>query len=65
MVLVGLKDPPFEPLERTDLKHVSLKTMLTLALALAKQVGDIHWELQHPIVRHRANMRKENIRLFA
>lgn len=47
VVLVGLKDPPYEPLERTDLKHEPLKTTLSLALALAKQVRDIHVLLVH------------------
>ena len=48
VVLEGLKGPPFEPLERADLKHVSLKTVLSLALASAKQLNDIHTLSVHP-----------------
>lgn len=40
VVLEGLKGPPFEPLDWVDLKHVSLKTVLWLALASAKRVSD-------------------------
>lgn len=31
--LYGLSNPPFEPLEGVDLKHLSLKTVLLLVLA--------------------------------
>ena len=48
VVLEGLKGPPFEPLEGADLKHVSLKTVLLLALASAKRVSDIHVLSVHP-----------------
>ena len=33
--------PPFEPLETVDIKFVSLKTALLLALTSAKRVGDM------------------------
>ncbi len=42
VVLEGLKGPPFEPLLGASLKHLSLKTVLLLALASAKRVSDIH-----------------------
>ena len=48
VVLKGLKGPPFELLEGADLKHVSLKTVLLLALASAKRVSDIHAYSVHP-----------------
>lgn len=48
VVLEGLKGPPFEPLQGADLKFVSLKTMLLLALALANRVSDIHVLSVHP-----------------
>ena len=41
VVLDGLKGLPLEPLEETELKHLSLKTVLLLALASAKRVSDI------------------------
>ncbi len=40
-VLRALKGPPFEPLQSTDLRSLSLKTALLLALASVKQVGDL------------------------
>lgn len=42
VVLEGLKGPPFEPLLGADLRFVSLKAGLLLALASAKCVSDIH-----------------------
>ncbi|XP_059199216.1 uncharacterized protein LOC131979287 [Centropristis striata] len=48
VVLEGLRGPPFEPLEGADLKHVSLKAVLLLALASAKRVSDIHALSVHP-----------------
>ena len=41
MVLRALTGPPFEPLETVDIKFVSLKTALLLALTSAKRVGDM------------------------
>ena len=41
-VLEALKGAPFEPLRSADLKHLSLKTSLVLALASVKRVGDLH-----------------------
>ena len=49
VVLEGLKGPPFEPLEEADLKHLSFKTALLLALASAKRVSDIHVLSMHPL----------------
>ncbi len=40
-VLRALKGPPFEPLQSTNLRSLSLKTALLLALASVKQVGDL------------------------
>ncbi len=40
-VLRTLKGPPFEPLQSTDLRSLSLKTALLLALASVKRVGDL------------------------
>ena len=40
-VLGGLSVAPFEPLESVDLKYLSLKTALLLALASGKRVGDL------------------------
>ena len=42
VVLEGLCKAPFEPLERSSLKHLSFKTALLLALATAKRVSDLH-----------------------
>lgn len=41
-MLQALTDHPFEPLEDTDLKILSYKTVLLLALATAKRVSYIH-----------------------
>ncbi|XP_051756701.1 uncharacterized protein LOC127516273 [Ctenopharyngodon idella] len=41
VVLRGLKDPPFEPIQTADRWLLSLKTALLLALALVKRVGDL------------------------
>ena len=40
-VLGALKSPPFEPLQSVDLKPLSLKTALLLALAYIKRDGDL------------------------
>lgn len=42
LVLSALSDPPFEPAESSDLKVLSFKTALLLALACGKRVGDLH-----------------------
>lgn len=42
LVLRALGEPPFEPLESVDLKWLSFKTALLLALATAKRVGELH-----------------------
>lgn len=41
-VLKALRGPPFEPLEQADLRALSFKTALLLALASVKRVGDLH-----------------------
>ncbi len=40
-VLRALKGPPFDPLQSTNLRSLSLKTALLLALASVKRVGDL------------------------
>ncbi len=40
-VLRALKGPPFEPIQSTNLRSLSLKTALLLALASVKRVGDL------------------------
>ncbi len=40
-VLRAVKGPPFEPLQSSSLRVLSLKTALLLALALVKRVGDL------------------------
>lgn len=42
LVLDSLTRAPFEPLEEVDMKHLSLKTALLLALVTTKRVSDIH-----------------------
>lgn len=41
VVLDGLCKPPFEPLESADLKFLTLKTVLLVALTTTKRVSDI------------------------
>ncbi|XDV35089.1 hypothetical protein PO909_005122 [Leuciscus waleckii] len=41
LVLRALQDAPFEPLQSADLKLLSLKTLLLIALASIKRVGDL------------------------
>ena len=42
VVLQGLCKAPFEPIEKSSLKHLSFKTALLLALSTAKRVSDLH-----------------------
>ncbi len=42
VVLRALSQPPFESLASVDLKELSIKTALLLALASAKRIGDLH-----------------------
>ncbi|KAL0175495.1 hypothetical protein M9458_027825, partial [Cirrhinus mrigala] len=42
MVLTGLRRDPIEPLESVELKYLSLKTSLLVALTSIKRVGDLH-----------------------
>lgn len=42
LVLEVLRAAPFEPMESVDLKIISYKIALLMALALGKQVGDLH-----------------------
>ena len=41
-VLDSLSGPPFEPLSEVDLRFLSLKTALLVAMVTAKRVSDIH-----------------------
>ena len=41
IVLDGLSGPPFEPLEQADVRFLSLKAALLLALASAKRAGEL------------------------
>ncbi|KAL1268394.1 hypothetical protein QQF64_033757 [Cirrhinus molitorella] len=42
VVLNALSQPPFEPIENTDLKLLSLKVAMLLALSTVKRVGELH-----------------------
>ena len=42
LVLDSLSRPPFEPLDTVELRFLSMKTALLLALVSAKRVSDIH-----------------------
>ena len=42
LVLDALTGAPFEPLERVDMRFLSLKAALLLALVTAKRVSDLH-----------------------
>ncbi len=42
VVFRALSQPPFEPVTAVDLKELSLKTALLLALAAANHIGDLH-----------------------
>lgn len=48
LVLDALCQPPFEPLGRMDMKMLTLKTALLVALATAKRVSDIQALSVHP-----------------
>lgn len=50
MVLEAMCEPPFEPLQSLDLRMLSYKTALLMALASAKHVGDLSVQsLLHPV----------------
>ncbi|KAL0189945.1 hypothetical protein M9458_017044, partial [Cirrhinus mrigala] len=42
LVLSALQQGPFEPLQSVELKFLSMKTLLLLAMASIKRVGDLH-----------------------
>ena len=48
VVLRALAQPPFEPLQSVDIRTLSLKTALLVALASAKRVSEIHTLSVHP-----------------
>ena len=41
-VLVALQHAPFEPIEAVELKWLSLKTALLLAVCSARRIGELH-----------------------
>ena len=48
LVLDALCGPPFEPIDRADLKVLTLKTVFLLAITTAKRVSDLHALSIHP-----------------
>lgn len=42
LVLTSVCSPPYEPLEGTDIKWLSMKTAFLIAIASAKRVGELH-----------------------
>ena len=48
LVLEALCGPPFEPIVSADMKFLSYKTALLLALTSAKRVGNLHAFSVHP-----------------
>ena len=48
LVLEALCGPPFEPIDSADMKFLSFKTALLLAMTSAKCVGDLHALPVHP-----------------
>ena len=42
LVLDALCEPPFEPMDRLDLKFLTLKAVFLLAITTAKRVSDLH-----------------------
>lgn len=48
LVQEALCDSPFEPVESVDMKFLSLKTALLLALTSPIFMGDLHGLLVHP-----------------
>ncbi|KAL0181308.1 hypothetical protein M9458_023714 [Cirrhinus mrigala] len=42
LVLTALRQAPFQPLQSVELKFLSMKTLLLLALASIKRIGDLH-----------------------
>ena len=57
MVLHQLTKPPFEPLRKASLKHLTFKTVFLLALGSGKHRGEIHAWLNKNI-RHQADWSK-------
>lgn len=47
-VLDGLEGPPFEPLDSAEIRFLSFKTVVLLALSSAKRVGDLCALSVHP-----------------
>ena len=61
LVLHQLTQPPFEPLQKASLKHLTFKTVFLLALCLGKRRSEIHaWV--HRNIRHQEDWL--NVSLF-
>ena len=52
LVLEAFCGPPFDPIESADMKLLSYKTALLLALTSAMRVGDLHAFSVHPSFNH-------------
>ena len=61
MVLHQLTQPPFEPLRKASLKHLTFKTVFLLALGSGKRRSEIHAWL-HKNIRHQEDW--SNVSLF-
>ena len=60
LVLHQLTKPPFEPLKKASLKHLTFKTVFLLALGSRKRRSEIHAWLNKNI-RHQANWSKVSL----
>ena len=60
LVLHQLTKPPFEPLRKASLKHLTFKTVFLLALGSGKRRGEIHAWLNKNI-RHQADWTKVSL----
>ena len=60
LVLHQLTKPPFEPLRKASLKHLTFKTVFLLALGSGKRRSEIHMWLNKNI-RHQADWSKVSL----
>ena len=42
VILTSMSKAPFEPLEKADIKHLTLKTVFLVAFAMARRRSEIH-----------------------
>ena len=54
LILQVLLKPPFEPLQKSDLKHLTLKTVFLTALASGRRRSELH-ELRFDLVHFQQN----------